>query len=520
MAAAVALAAGALVVGVGNSEPPVDAPPLTIDEEPPEVDPPLTEQERREAEFGVELGEGPGLEWQAIDLDIEIKQWTWADGRFIADDGATEWSIALDRDRPTTIEQASVRALYPDYRPQRLDGGRLFAPPMPIPDHLIVIPDGGELIRIDLPDVIEPSTTDLITSTAWFSGAIIEDRLVLAMSAFFTIDIATLGQRTSRDLSSVVYAAVIDNRVELYPIGTGRVPEPIPLADLGVSESEIMALTRLDQTNTHVMSVALDDGEVQPAAFDDLEYVNDLLIDLEGQLLLGWDDGGGLSWVSTTTDGVTWRSERRATTRWLVNSGTQLFDFNTQGALVSRSSDGETWNITNSPLGDSPRTVAGDVVALGRPWDGDASIGGVPVETGDPLLYLVLFNDGRRFELRGPDPFGPVVSGWIDNPWSGARRDPNTNELVFIEPRTGDELLRVAGHDADAATAEFNPLENVALARWPIDVADPEWLVTSPTDLFGPGALDVEFVAGHQQILAVVTTADGYELHLADTEAS
>lgn len=514
-----AIAATALVVGVGNSpSPPAEPPPVTIDEEPAEVERPLTEREQQEADFGVAIGEGPGLVWQPVDINSNARFWRWSNGGFHAGNGTTEWSISLVGSDPTVTERASLLIDYPGYRAGRIEGGQLLVPDEPIPDHLVIVVDDSEPVRIDVISTIEPSASGLTETNVWFYGAIIGDRAVIHRSAYVEVDIAALEALTQRDLTGVVHVSVQGDRLDLYTSGPGPIPEPIALADTDLSEDEVNELRSIGQPIGDVLTADLLTGEAQPVDLPDFEYQNDLLIGLDDELLLGWTDQGGKSWLSSTVDGVTWSTERRGVARWLVNSGTQLFDFNSQGSSISRSSDGgQSWNVTPVPLTETQQTVAGDVVVLGESWM-ENEIGGVSVETDSDQFSLYMFDKGQRFELRGPSPFAEPMTGWTYDPASGAEWDWTTNSLVFSEVRTGNELLRVSGHAVESAIAAQHPMEQMALTRWPADVSNPEWLIVSPVDVFGEGSLRAEFVSGGKYLLAIITTVDGYEFFIADTE--
>lgn len=522
IAAVVAIAAAVLVIGVGNSPSPPSAPPdPAIDEDPAEIERPLTEREQREADFGVAIGEGPGLVWQRVETDSNARYWRWTDDGFKGDNGETEWSIALDESGPTVTKRPSPLIEYPDYRLARLEGGDLLTPDVPQPDHLVVVVEGREPVRVEITSSTEPSPSGLTEANVWFYGAIIGDRLVVNRSNYLEINIAELEARTQRDLTDVAHLSVENDQIVLFSSGSGPIPEPIPLTETDLTEEEVDELRNIGQPIGELLTADLLTGEVQNLDLADFEYLNDLLIGLDDELILGWTDQGGRSWLSTTVDGVTWSTERRAMSRWLVNSGTQLFDFDSQNSMISRSIDGgESWDVTQVPLAETQRTVAGDVVVLGASWNQYGS-SGVSVETGSDQLGLIVFENGQRFELRGPSPFGdPLLTGWTYDPASGAEWDWITNELVFTDPRTGEELLRVSGHALESAVAFENPMEQMALARWPSDISNPEWLVTSPVEVFGEGSLRVEFTPGDQYVLAITTTVDGYELYVADTELS
>jgi len=522
IAMAIGIVAAVAVIGVGNdSTPPVDNPDLTEDanQDPPTTERPRIESQQAEAFSGVALGDGPGLVWQRVRVDTDPRYWGWNDGSFVSDNGETEWRIELDEFGPTVSERTSPLIDYPGYSLQGFDGGRLLVPDDPIPDHLIVVSDDRGATRLDIPPLVEPSPSGLTTATIWFYGTSIGDQLVVRQSGFSEVAMSALEERTERDLTGVAHIGVSFNQIDLYPSGQGPLPEPILFTDIGLSDAEVDELRNIGQFSPEVLTASLETGALQRVDFSDYQRSHDLLIGLDGELLLGWTDGGGRSWLSSTTDGLTWSNQRRGVARWMVNSGTQLFDFSNQGSSISRSTDNsETWNITPAPIAEAALTVAGDVVVVGESWDGlDDETSGILVDTGSDQFTLSLFENGRRFELRGPAPFAEPLLGWTYDPASGATWEWATNELVFSNPRTGDELIRVPGHAVESAIAAQHPMTQMAMARWPADDRHPEWLITSPVEVFGEGSLTADFVPGEEYLLAIITTADGYELYITDT---
>lgn len=516
-ASALAVSAGLFVVGVGNSPAPLQPPEVIIDEAPAEAEQPLTEREQLEDQYGVAIGDGPELDWQRIGVDTNARYWRWDTGSFRSDNGTTEWRIELGGSSRQVSERPSPHVDNPGYSSARMVGGSLLVPDDPTPDHLLVISDERDDVRLEIPPSGQPSVTSLTKASVWFYGAIIGNQIVINRSIFTEVEVAELAARTQRDLTGVVHVYVGSSQIDLYTNGPGPGPEPILLAESGLSGEEIDELRSIGQPFGDVFTADLTTGESRSVDLLDFEYNNDLLIGLEGELILGWTDQGGVSWLSTTRDGLAWSTERRGVSRWLVNSGSQLFDFNTQGSSISRSVDGETWNLTPVPIPETQRAVAGDVIVLGESWN-RYETSGVSIETGSDEYQLSMFDGGERFELRGQSPFGdPLLAGWTFDPQSGATWDRATHDLVFIDPRAGEELLRISGHAVESAVALLNPMDQMALTRWPVDAANPEWLIASPRDFFGAGTLRAEFVSGDKYLLAIITTVDGYELYVADT---
>lgn len=529
VAVAVAIVAAVLVIGVGNSSDDVPGSAVTIQEadsqEADADDAPLTPTRLEpEPPAGVILGDGPGLIWQPVDLDVALLSWQGTGDGFVADDGPSEWRIGLEGSNPVASVGPSLLAGRPDYELSRIDGGQLLVPSGPEPDHLLVARGDDDPIRIELPAVAEPPESNVFETYVWVSGQLIGDRLVATVKVQTSINIAEIETRTGLDLSNVVFAAASRGQIEFFP-GTprpGAAPDPISLEEASFSDAEIAASETLNEPISQVLTMDLVTGQTGPVDVPDLGYVNDLVLRPDGSLLLVWDDTNGSSFLSTTLDGVTWSTVPHGIQRWSTNSGTQLFDFSTS-ASISRSTDGgETWESTRSPRREAQVVFAGDVIAQGRSWNSyDPSSGssrGLVIDTNTDDYRLSLFESNQRFELRGLSAFDiPLLSGWIGDPSSGAEWDWERSELVFTDPASDEELLRVPHEAIRVADAAQNPMESIGFARWPAGVDDPDWLLTSPQAVFGEDALQVDFIGSSTLILAIVITTDGYEFFVADT---
>jgi len=514
-----AIAAAVFVVGFDNSPPPPEAPDVTI-ERTENTDPQLTEREQLEDQFGVDIGDGPDLVWQPVDVDVDTRSWLWTGDNFVSDNGTTARSVGYGDAGLAVSERPSLLIDYPDYQFSAFDGGQLLVPIDSALDHVIVIRDRTP-VRIELPEPPGVPTSALFETYLWAQGEIVGDRLVVRLSASGSINLDELEARTDIDLTGIVYAQARRGEIHLFSRESGPAPDRISFEDAGLSPLELSEVELLGNDVNQLFTIDLRASTVEPLDFPDFQYIDQLVLSPGGELLLGWADTNELEWDSSTNDGITWSTERSTKNRWVVSSGTQLVDLASQ-FTISRSGDGgRLWVDTVDPLRNSARAVAGDVIALGRPQNNYGTDAGVIVDTENDF-WLTMFDHGERFELRGIRTFEtPLATGWIEDPMSGASRDWLASEFVFTDPRTGDELLRVSEFAVESAFAIESPMETIAFARWPVGIADPEWLITSPVEVFGAGALAVDFVGGDQQLMAIVTTIDGFEFYIADTsEAS
>lgn len=132
--------------------------------------------------------------------------------------------------------------------------------------------------------------------------------------------------------------------------------------------------------------------------------------------------------------------------------------------------------------------------------------------TGDPYT---IFADNDR--LYGLSPGQVRISRSTDGGTTW-RRTPNPlrNGTFLVV----DDVIVLRDHAeiAIGSDDENSPPPAIATTRWTEDETDPAWRIERATDLFGPEAADVRFIAGVDQILAVVDTSRGPEFHLASTQ--
>ncbi len=130
---------------------------------------------------------------------------------------------------------------------------------------------------------------------------------------------------------------------------------------------------------------------------------------------------------------------------------------------------------------------------------------------------LNLAPDGSAFVLTELSS-GAVSTGTIGAVGSGVMYDPYDGSIDIVD----DDGTIIASVSAStqwlASNRAFGPVEpspTVAAALW-AGGDPPEWAVDTLADLFGDTAVRVDFVAGEAEILAVVTTTNGYRLHMAE----
>ena len=516
------VAAGLLFfLATGSNDQPEEASPsTTIADETTTTT--LSAVERRAAaltNLGVILGEGPDLDWHQVEADLDTAHFVRRADGFVGDNGTTEFRIMLDDGQASIVERPSPLLAFPNYRLQAFGGDRLLVPEQSLPDHIIVLPVGeGDPIRVELPPFGDLPEGELIETTAWVYGSILGDRFVAVVSAHTTVDTAAVAQRTGRDLTGSVYLEVASDRIRLH--SRPGMLDPILYDEVDFTEAEIAQLQQTDTYVEQVFTIDLATGRAEQPDLPDFEWLNGPPVDVNGSFTMTWSNSDGVMWSSSTIDGLTWSTQQARNSGWFLSSGTQLFDFGGDPDIRRSLDDGKTWDDARMPRRNTEPVVANDVIALGRSWSSGFAGEEVVVEASSEDYELVLVGDSR-FELRHRSGDAePVLSGHLWDQASSATWDAVTNHHVFSDPRTGAELMRVAQVDMAIASAKASPTTEIALGHWPVDQDKPEWLLAPPEAVFGSGALTVDFVAGDGRLVAIVTTNNGYELHIADvTEA-
>lgn len=485
------------------------APPDTITS----MESQLTNREAALTSLGIVIGDGPDLQWHPVDGVLDTPWFQWVDDAFVGDNGSVEFTIQLVDGEATLTEQASPRVGFADYRLHGFGGNRLLVPSVQVPDHVLVLDVGDEPLRIELPELDGINEGELIETNVWMHGSIVGDQFVAIASHLTQVDIPALAERVGRDLDDAMYAEGSTDRIRLHT-RTGTL-DPILFADLDLSGVEIEQLQQANSNGVEVFSINIATGAAEIVDLPELEWVSAPAKMIDGEWQLRWSDGSGGSWTSSTADGVTWSTAATPNVGWMVTSGSQLFDMG-QETYIRRSLDGgATWEQTRVPSRNTQRVVAGEVIVLGPAWNSSFWDEEVAVETASEDYELVLTDGDPSFELRTLD--GEIVlSGDLWELSGRARWDEATSDHVFLDPETDTELLRVPAMSIAIATAKGSPTEEIAMARWAIDDDAPEWRLAAPGEVFGPGALTVEFIPGAHYLLALVTTADGYELYIAD----
>lgn len=463
--------------------------------------------------LGVLLGDGPQLQWHRVDSVFDTAWFQWVDGAFVGDNGSVEFTVQLSDGDASLTERPSPRVDFPGYQLQGFGGNRLLVPSVPVPDHLLVLDVGDEPLRVELPKLDDNPEADLIQTTVWLQGLIVGDRFVAIVSRSTEVDVPALAVRVGRELDGAMYVEASTDRVRLHT-QTGTL-DPIMFADVDFSEAEIEQLQQANSHGAEVFSIDIASGVAETVDLPGLEWLTGPPNMIDDEWQLRWTDGSRGSWMSSTSDGLSWSTETASNAGWLMTSGSQLFDMG-QETNIRRSLDGgATWEQTRLPSQNTQRVVAGEVIVLGRQWSSSFSGEEVAVETASENYELVLIGGNPDFEIRTLS--GDVVlDGHLWDPFQGGRRDDESGDHVFSDPETGTELLRASAMSIAIATATASPTKEIALARWAIDEEAPEWRLAAPSEFFGVGALTVEFTPGDDNLLAVVTTAGGYELYIAD----
>ena len=531
-ALAAVLVGGLAMLGVittGNTpapEPP--APSITV---PP--DPAALEEAEREAEvaeleatYGVEIGDGPGLVWDLVVWNIDTNQFQWIDDGFVGQNGETEWTIRPGVLGPSIGQRQSLELEFPGYSMQLVDGARLLVPEGDAPDHLLAVIGDREPIRFEFPPLDFVPSTDLVNvKRSWFSGVVVDDQLVLTGFQAIDVNREALSARTGRDLVGVDWFELSGDQLRLNEVGPGgdSYGDPIIFDDVGFTEDELADLRLLESWKGETFSLNTVTGSIAPVPLDLADVGSQALRTATGIALL-WSDEDLQTWLSSSTDGVTWSTVPFENNGRLSISGSTLYSFPFDGSTMRRSSDaGRTWQRTRTPFGARFNSLAIDdiLIIVDDPGTGptdDAAT--VQINTDD--YDLTITGAGRTFELTDPTTGDSILSGSIDDSASGIAFDPFGNGLALSDPVSGEELLSIPQGALLQAYAQAQQWRtpDVAFSKWDPAADDPEWSIQPINALF-PNAIRVEFVAGDEYLLAIATTARGYDYYVArTTEAS
>lgn len=523
---------GALVVGglamlgvvtAGNTpapEPP--APSVTIPPDPvtvEEIDR-AAEIAELEATYGVEIGDGPGLVWDLVVWNINTNEFRWIDDGFVGQDGSTEWTIRPGVLGPSIGQRQSPELEYPGYAMRLVDGARLLVPEVAAPDHIIALVGDRDPVRFDLPPPEVLPATELVTARrGWFNGVVVDEQIVTTGFQQFEVNREAMALRTGRDLTGIDWFELAGDRLRLNEAGPagGTYADPIIFDDVGFTEDERADLMLLESWESEAVSLSIADGSVEPVPLDFTDFSQPLRTSTGVALL--WNDEDFQTWLSSSTDGLTWSTSPFERDGYLSISGATLYSFPFDGSTMRRSSDGRTWQRTRAPFASSFNSLAIDdvLVVVDDPGFGPTNDDTL-VEINTDDYDLTITGAGRTFELTDPLTGEIVLSGSIDDSASGAAFDPFGVGLAISDPDSGEELLSIpqgALLQAYAQAQEW-PTPEVAMSRWDRTADDPEWNI-QPIDALFSDAIRVQFIPGDGYLLAIATTPTGYRYYVART---
>ena len=467
------------------------------------------------------VGPGPDLEWEPLSWRMDTPEFRWMSGAFVGDDGATEWRV-----RPAGVglfvtQRQSVLVDFPDYYIVDAEGQRVLAPRVDQPDHLLFVEEDREVVRVEIP-TREP-VTDLVVRRARIDVAVIDDRAVVVIERVDAIDPRTLGPRIGWDLvgrQPTVQALGDELRIRVSDPGeeavNGIITVPIAATDLTVTELEALqpGPAQIDVVAVDLSTATTGPPGIVPDVFADVGVAGN-------RFVLEWSTADYRRHVSTSPDGRTWRPQATGVgVVGVVGDDIAIAGIEQTTSDIARSFDGGmSWQFTPAPMPKFELTMVDDVVAirsLASGQDGLAVGTDYPIDLGK--YELVITGAGRSFELRDPETEALVTEGVIEDSATGAAYDPFGAGLAVIDPENGEELtvsqaqlwLAFTTTDVDSA-----PAQTIGLAQWDPSGA-PVWRVEPIDAVFGPDAVRINLVGGDEHMLAVVTTANGFDFYIAE----
>lgn len=370
------------VVTAGNTpapEPPppsVTAPPATI---PPEEAALAAEVAELEATYGVEIGDGPALNWQRLVWNIDVDRFQWVTDGFVGDNGETEWTIRPSMVGPTVSQRDSLEATYPDYEVQLVEGARVLVPRTGAADHVLVTTEGRDLLRVELPAFENAPASELVRSRRVILDGVVDgERLVLSSLLMLEVDLDALGERVGRDLSDFEFVAIGERG--LLPRDTAAFDEPaepIDFDEAGFTEAERTDLLRINDeaSRPEVLALSLVSAGFEVVPLPDLQWAQNVSLVSNG-VAVAWMDADDQNWLSTSSEVGIWSTRPLAVDDGDVwHSGSRMYTFPGSGRSIRRSNDvGRTWERTRRPFVSSVNALAIDdvlIVAEEPPANGD-----------------------------------------------------------------------------------------------------------------------------------------------------
>ncbi len=487
--------------------------------------PPTTEPAPvEEPEPGIETaktGVGPELRWASIVWNIGTNDFRWINGAFVGDDGITEWSVTPSIIGPTIGQRPSVLTDRPDYFIVDAVGARVLAPRVEQPDHLLVIAGDGSETRIDLPP--KPGVTELVTRHHRIEVAVIGSTAVVAVHQEDRVDGEALSARVGMPLGDVLGVRVFTDRLSILVAGApGNPPQAIDFAfdDAPFTATERSAVAGISN-RVDLYAVDLADGSIGPAGIVP-DAVESLGVAGE-RFVLEWYTSTAPAFVSTSTTGRSWAPPRDFTGIGRIDGDAgSIYGVLLTTDIVTRSADGgSTWTRTPSPLREFELTAGRDHIVLTEKGAPQPTLT-YEVEADGYLMTITedAFNfvpDGSAFVLTELSS-GSVSTGRIGAVGSGVTYDSYDGSVDVVDA-DGAIIASISPSAQwlarNRTLSTVDPPPSIAATRW-AGGEPPEWSVDSLADLFGDTAVRVDFVGGEAEILAVVTTTNGYRLHMAE----
>ena len=453
------------------------------------------------------IGDGPQLAWERVGGPVPgSTDFEWIDGAFVSSDVVTVWSISPAGEGLEVTQRPSA---IPDPN-GRTSIDAVGATAWLRADGSIDVLAGNSLTTIE-PDTISALDTDLGRLVASYRVAVHNETIVLVQTTGFLINDDALLSRLDEPTSpvgTIIDLMVSEQQLHIYgPLGSSS----YAIDDVNLTDQELGWLRLTDQLaiDAHVFnaegssltSTTIGEGPVAAIAVIDETFVVSTFQNTHRSL-------DGQSWGTTAMQ----QDVQVSTISPGLDGGIHGNDYRSFEPRFARSLDlGITWAFTPQPM-RSPvfQTGLGTLVVSSGWVDQSTELGRWgATESGFTLKITDMFG---QFELVGPDG-ASLDSGAVTDQNSGFEFWPGPLSYRYIDPDTGTELVHFDGSDLlrgyAAIVSNAGEPMMIGVADWADPDVDPVWTLETVEEAFGTGALSASFVAGEDQLLAIVETNGG-----------
>ena len=485
------------------------APPTTTPTPAPDLPDTQTSTPRDGGPTAV-VGDGPMLDWERIEAEVDATMFVWVGDNFYATGGTADMLL---RPGPNGVSVSFLGTGDESIDRSMKSSSEVFSRSPTNPD-VLYFPANSRLQTLGIAS-IPPGRSELVEPSTTLAVERLGDRVLVLQSTAGVLDVIQFRSRIDTDVDPIFDISVSPSTLTVQG---GEQTDELPIVDLDLSAEDLTALGSLGQP-AQVLSVGTVGGEAEPVALpmsriDWLAVVGDEFV-----------IGGDQLWRSS--DGIDWEQAVGDTPRFggLNAPGpdgvlTGLAFEGDDGYLTVSTDAGRSWTRLARPMENTWAMQSTHPIVAMTGWQEEPftpTVSDWAVLT--PTYELRIIGDGDSFELldRSGD---MLLSGATGDPSSGFRFTPGSAGVWFVDPATGEEIVRFpqsafASAFAAARTLDGQP-QLVAFANLtsPRDETL-EWSLARVNELFGPEALAVDFIPGNGWLLADVTTTTGRELYIA-----